>query len=125
MRLAQCVLETELTNKGALRLYEKLGFVRHKRCVISFHVCVYGGEAGVLSCPQMWHPVNSAAAMAAVAVIERLCAWAWQASEVLPQRCGCVPAEAVVQRAAPSIRSAAGVRVVRCLAVAGGSAISA
>jgi peptide alpha-N-acetyltransferase len=29
----QCVLETELTNKGALRLYENLGFVRHKRCV--------------------------------------------------------------------------------------------
>ena len=28
----QCVLETELTNSGALRLYEKLGFVRHKRC---------------------------------------------------------------------------------------------
>ena len=27
----ECVLETELTNKGALRLYENLGFVRHKR----------------------------------------------------------------------------------------------
>lgn len=27
----ECVLETELTNSGALRLYEKLGFVRHKR----------------------------------------------------------------------------------------------
>ena len=24
------MLETELTNKGALRLYENLGFVRHK-----------------------------------------------------------------------------------------------
>ena len=27
----EVVLETELTNKGALRLYEHLGFVRHKR----------------------------------------------------------------------------------------------
>lgn len=27
----ECVLEAELTNKGALRLYESLGFVRHKR----------------------------------------------------------------------------------------------
>ncbi len=34
MRDAGCVevvLETELTNKGALRLYEKLGFMRDKR----------------------------------------------------------------------------------------------
>ena len=27
----QVVLETEVTNKGALRLYENLGFVRDKR----------------------------------------------------------------------------------------------
>lgn len=27
----QVVLETEITNKGALRLYEKLGFLRDKR----------------------------------------------------------------------------------------------
>ena len=27
----QVVLETEITNKGALNLYEKLGFVRDKR----------------------------------------------------------------------------------------------
>lgn len=27
----QVVLEAEVVNKGALRLYENLGFVRHKR----------------------------------------------------------------------------------------------
>lgn len=30
-RLLQVVLETEITNKPALRLYENLGFVRDKR----------------------------------------------------------------------------------------------
>lgn len=30
-RPSQIVLETELSNKGALRLYERLGFIRAKR----------------------------------------------------------------------------------------------
>ena len=28
---SECILETELTNLGAIGLYESMGFIRHKR----------------------------------------------------------------------------------------------
>ena len=67
------MLETELTNKGALRLYENLGFVRHKRCAFPSHAPVR-----LLSRPE-----------------RGLCGR--QAAEVLFERCGRLPTEAVVQ----------------------------
>lgn len=49
----QVVLETEITNKPALRLYENLGFVRDKRL---FRYYLNGVDALRLKLWLRWHP---------------------------------------------------------------------